>query len=696
MSTRKLSLPNLLSFLRGWTSTGRVQRLDRRARLKQTSPLPSFDFACAAELHAAAIEAAPVASREELSVIGPILAQCALGTTTRHWLDSLRRALLISGVDSRTRACAAIVSRWPEFDIAVRSRVLTGFPGSWPRVFEALAADPSPRARLALAQCLLELDRDEFLSFSVDLLSDPEAGTIAQRTLTQAATRAANSGLSGGVVEDELLRAACGFAVHQRRGVMAALAMLLSSVDRDGRLWRWVRAGEPEVGALQSAIRTTEGPQMRSKAWELMTSPELSRAAIDRLGRARETGEHEVVLGAWHLAAHPARLRTVRQVGGTAGEQGASWSGLPTLAQLARLSAPARRGAVRFATLSGASHRLLDDYVGALLSDADPRVRYAAAREIPADLLVDLTFDRDARVATTTALRLAGTSSVAHAASWASLDRSPHQRVRSIATSRPRAALDAWLTPWDPTSRVWLRHALAFDRSHALEGARSLWGRCQPSQRLQIARTIRALGLGGALADLLIPAAQAGSRAKGDTTILRSASAAATALGDAGAELAGATLRQCLEAGDGRLRSNALEALVRIRRQEPMVLARDAVIELKNDPHHRVRASAIRAMTLLDDDATTLTAAIAGEATSRMLDDIRPMHRLAGVWLAERLMGVGGLIRGAQGTSRAVDLLRRCAAGDIEPRVQTRATACLELMDVTHDDQPDRTALEAA
>ncbi|MEK6700954.1 MAG: hypothetical protein AABZ53_01725 [Planctomycetota bacterium] len=610
----------------------------------------------------------------------------------RRWLDALKRALLVPQADSRLQACAAIVRRWPEFDADIRQQLLSGFKGSWSRVFTQLASDPSPTTRHAMAACLFALDRDEHLGLAVDLLADPQAGLIAERVLTRAAARAAESGVSGGIVEEELLRAACAYAIHQRRGVMAALALLLSPHDRESRLWRWVRANGPEVGALLSAIRGTHGPEMRDTAWRLAACSEVSPAATDRLGRARETGEHEVVLRSWHLAANPLRAQCVRGAGGVASEKRVAWTGLPTLAQLVRLSGPARCGAIKLAVLSGASHHLIDEYVGSLLGDIDPKVRYTAAREVPAELLSDLAFDHDQRVAGTAALRLAHCNVLA--APWDSLGRSPHQRVRAIAAARSRQGVAAWLAPSDSASRVTLRRMLAVDRMGTLDAARSLWSDCDHARRLAIARTIRALGLGGELADILIPAALAGWREAHDPAVLRWASAAATALGDADAERAGATLRGCLEAQDGRLRSNALEALVRIRRKEPSVLSRATVIELKGDGHHRVRASAIRAMTLLDDDSTSLTAAIAGEATSRMLEDDRAIHRMAGVWLTERLMGVGGLIRGGSGTDEAVELLRRCAATDVEPGVRTRAAACLEMMDVARQGAPGAQLME--
>ncbi len=696
MSTQKLSVHNLLSLRNWWTAAGCGFNVEKQPDLAQMSGIVEL-MRLPTHLRAAAIvESAKVASRQELAVLGPILADCAVASSRRSWIDKARWLLGVSGPGASGRACAAIVRRWNEYEDSDRALVLAEYRGSWPHVFAALAGDVSPSTRIGVASCLFALDRDDLLGCAIDLLPDPAAGAVAERVLMRAARRAAESNMPEGLVHGEILRAACGFATHQRRGVMGALLILISRENRDNRVWCWVRAGGPEVTALQGALRSTGGVAMRAKAWELLASPEFTHAAMDRLGRAKETAEHEVVLGSWALAAHPRRARSVRAAGLAAKKNENAWGGLPSLAQFARLSGPAQCGAMKLSTMCDAPNALIDGYVGAVLSIADPRVRHSASCTVPASLLVDLAFDAHACVAGTAATRLAQNDIGVDQSIWIPLARSPHAVVRSIASAMVWDAERAWLGASEPRLRVALRRGLARNRTRTLDGARAIWRHLDATRRAAMASTVRALGLGGELADILVPLVHAGAQEVGDILVLRAASAAVTALADAGAETAGAALRQCLLAHDGRLRSNALEALVRIRRDEPMAIARGTVIELKDDPHHRVRASAIRAMALLDDGVAPLTAAMAGEAASRMLDDHRTMHRLAGVWVAERLYGAGGLLRGSKEAAKSAATLRRRSTHEIEPRIVVRAAACLAMIEPEREPATNVRAMEAA
>ena len=94
----------------------------------------------------------------------------------------------------------------------------------------------------------------------------------------------------------------------------------------------------------------------------------------------------------------------------------------------------------------------------------------------------------------------------------------------------------------------------------------------------------------------------------------------------------------------GRVRANAVEAVARRARVGPGRRA-DALIEHKNDVHHRVRACAIRGMfhrgRMFGEAVGMLMEPAAAEALGAMLCDERPMHRVAGVWLADRMLGSG-------------------------------------------------------
>lgn len=86
-----------------------------------------------------------------------------------------------------------------------------------------------------------------------------------------------------------------------------------------------------------------------------------------------------------------------------------------------------------------------------------------------------------------------------------------------------------------------------------------------------------------------------------------------------------------------------------------------AIMELKDDPDHRVRANALRAGL-----SEPRLAVRAEWGLMKMLEDGRAMHRLAGVWLAGRARVEG---------EELVGTVREIAAGDPNPHVRARALA---------------------
>jgi len=125
-----------------------------------------------------------------------------------------------------------------------------------------------------------------------------------------------------------------------------------------------------------------------------------------------------------------------------------------------------------------------------------------------------------------------------------------------------------------------------------------------------------------------------------------------------------AAVTEVLRHEDPRVRANAVESLARQSRLKSRA-APAVIIELKADDHHRVRANAIR--------AGIASAAAGPDALTPMLTDTRPMHRLAGVWLAGRAPG--------QRTPELIARLGELARFDADPRVRARAVACSQRFD---------------
>ena len=112
------------------------------------------------------------------------------------------------------------------------------------------------------------------------------------------------------------------------------------------------------------------------------------------------------------------------------------------------------------------------------------------------------------------------------------------------------------------------------------------------------------------------------------------------------------------------------------------------MLELKSDDHHRVRANAVRASLLgavAPDPGSDLTA---------MLTDARPMHRLAGVWLAGRTLPAR--LRAGDPLPDLLARITEVSRFDEDPRVRARAVACSQRLGAdlrlawraTHPPQP--------
>jgi hypothetical protein len=236
----------------------------------------------------------------------------------------------------------------------------------------------------------------------------------------------------------------------------------------------------------------------------------------------------------------------------------------------------------------------------------------------------------------------------------ANLTRSPHFSVRRLASaflqqSRREAAANLDLL------RAAIRTTSGEDRLRAIQHAR----------RLGLQRSIE-------LELLSILSAATDSEA-----VLASA---VSALGEAGSNSSAEAVELCLSHALPRLRANAAESLVKrslgrgdLAAQSPRLY--DALIEMKSDPSHRVRGSAIRAMlrAACPEWGGTGFEPAAADELLKMLEDDRPMHRLAGLWAAEHA-GEGESIRRRwdQLASRVAHL----AADDPDDAVQRRAVWC--------------------
>ncbi len=566
-------------------------------------------------------------------------------------------------------------------------------------------------------------------------------------------------GIERARLDVHLADAAWGFAGHQRRAaLLAGLVGLdlagLSDSRRDqsgasgaARLLRLVQESSHVAHrALRQIVRWSPAPVVRERALLLLSEASIAEAALERVSRAESRGEHEAVLRLAHLGLRPRRRRLLGMVrvvatGGleAKGEEQRSaaktvpFSGtgvgviaggqaLPEARMLAGMDEACRAGAAMLAGMVEADDQARAALLRDSLGDASPLVRLRALAAVPRAELAHYCFDADPHVARSAMLRwstagmgLRGRAEAGERARVAGvLARSPHASVRRLAEQEtPRE------TPWMahcPASRASAWRLAVRERDGLLghvrrrvkgtrpaEGAAdgTADGRGAVSVEEQVGAIVvaRRLGLSRViamdLAELLEPGTGTGA------VDPRVAATAAAALGDVDDAVSRGALRRALTHSDARVRANAVEAIgVQRMAVEDATTGRDrdygSLIELKGDPHHRVRANAIRALLQLPpacpkerrvakraggvlEGKPRVYEPVAVDALAAMLGDERPAHRLAGVWLAGRVLA-GGQGRLGGSWSGLSARLSEIGAQDGDARVRERARGVCERM----------------
>ncbi len=441
---------------------------------------------------------------------------------------------------------------------------------------------------------------------------------------------------------------------HRRAPITGAVAIAdrvrLRSGDT-GTLRAWL-ANPDHAGhtVLRSTLRWSKLPTARLRALELLHLPHLALACADRLARASTVLDHELTLADAHLLARPARaarlagtrLTLPRPTKLRTAPKSADQSTLPAAPILRLLSENARRQVPAFVSAFSAPAASVGAAIAPLITDTSPLVRHAAARFLSTADLAPLAADGDGRIARTAATR--------------------------IICSRLPSAAPAPLgltTPQDAAERLALRRAIAADRHGVFLSLRSQLRSRSPAQALGCVRAL-SLALDFQAEILLLSEAPATTDPQ-----QRTLATVAAMLPLLTTPQAVAAAERLSGHADARVRANAVESLARISRAAAATLPR-VVIELKSDPHHRVRANALRA---------ALTASPAGadhhaEAVSRMLLDSRVMHRLAGLWLTARVLPTAAWARGSLPEMRA--RVGELARFDEDARVRARAAACVD------------------
>jgi HEAT repeat protein len=662
-------------------------------------------------------EALACASPEEAERLVPELLDLAVVPTFEEKGPAVRAGSTLPFVQRRTErladlALAQIARSWRQVIPEVAQAVLAVGEDRWASVLPRLSTDPSTPVRLSLAALvgdagdtrvsyllsgmLHDQDKDVrdqaeqsllLMALSVlrqELAANPGTARYVSNATPTHLRRVVHVGLRGPLDElyEHVAEAAMTIGEHRRRGpVLAALVLasrqhLRSDGDGAAALRAWLaNEHHPSQSVLRSVIRWSRVPVARLRALELLSREHLAIACLNRLLRSQSLLDHELVLANAHLLTRPRRSAKLAGSKPTlprpprAKGRGEDESTLPAAGAVRQLSEDARRGLPRFVMALPIGVAARQTAIAPLLSDESPVVRHAACRVTPAAGLEDYCFDRDERVACSAFLRWsnagAGVERATDARLLGLLSRSPHARLRTWASQERTQCEEGVGTV---AGRLAMRRIMAADRAAYVEGVRRRLRSGDSGPAFTALAEVRALGIVHEFeGDVLALAA-----GDGDVRVLATAAAALGHLsGPRAAELA----RRLTAHADARVRANAVEALARLTRRgvdpaRKLSGLEEVIVELKSDAHHRVRANAIRAGLL------EACGGVDAAGLAHMLMDERPMHRVAGVWVAGRVLATPTRTPLSEKLPEFIARIGELARHDEDERVRTRARAC--------------------
>jgi hypothetical protein len=693
----------------------RVRRLPSKLRI---AALGAGLAACSpAESEALALELL------ELAVL-PSFEDRATSVRSGRLVSFLQRRFRRRSAETADAALAEVSRAWAFIPGVLIPALLAAGGNRWQAVIRQVATDPSTAARLSLAKLAGDAADARLAHLTAAMLHDQDENVAhaAERSLTTLCLsvvlrdlaqtpvhlwmnldgddgpigRALLLGLAGDADElfGQAAQAAMNFGEHRRRAAILSALILADRVRlRDGArgtdsLRRWITGdSHASQAALRSVLRWSRVPIVRLRALELLGHEHVCGAAGERLVKAHTLVEHELVLANAHLLRRPSRAARaarikLRSTPPTAGKgpprlRSALDASIPPAGALRHLSPTARLGLASFVDALGTTAPQRQAALLPFLSDTIPTIRHGAMRAMPTSGLVDFCFDGDARVAQSAMLswstagagiaREPGPLSGSEHRLLSLIARSPHESVRAWALQDLAAAPD----PEAPTiaGRLAARRLLTVDRTAFLAKVRGSLER--EGEALGTLMLVRAVGIAAELEPQIV----AWTDPKAPPRLLATAVAA---LADLDSPAAAEAASGLLAHPNDRVRANAVESLgSRHKRrggegtQSQGLL--NALIELKSDSNHRVRANAIRAQLFAAMAGVPCEVDLIRELTT-MLTDTRPMHRLAALWLAGRTLP--DRLREDDRWPELVARIAETARFDDSPQVRVRGAAC--------------------
>jgi hypothetical protein len=632
---------------------------------------------------AALCETIRVAGAQEAEELALALIELALPPAGRPargraW-EFLRRVAGSGAPPAHERALMGLLAVWTKLSPRARQLALSTCRDRWVAIADQAATDNNADVRLAVAE-IAGMALDPALVPTVGrLLADPHADVARAADRSFALLLRDQSVRTPGApaeIERSFADALRSSATVRATDVAKAVASLMdraAMASPDSPLAAFINDPQTDLTPIQATLRRAKDAVTRQRAFEWLTRPRLAAACVDALANARLAEDHARVLSLWHLLEHPARATRLGLIRVRSVARQRTESDGPTLAMEVPASAPcplprdvaalpveARRGLPRYLARLEADAPSRSLILERLLTDPDAPARLSAVREAPARLLADFCFDPDPCVSRAAALRgsAAGTRAVRSVPTAPA--RAPHAWVRRVAGEDAPDPLED-----TPRARLGWRARLASDRDSVLAEMRALLASPQNPRCTQAIVMARRLGL----ATTLEPELAAVARWTGADA--RAVASAVAAFGDLPPERAGRLLEPFTAHSDQRVRANAVEGLAAALGATRSEHIEDLLGTLAADENHRVRANAIRPLVLEFPGRV--------DAVCGMMRDARPEHRLAGAWLASRLVGGGHAERlGRRGHDLLVEL-KRCGT-DPSAAVRRRAAFALNII----------------
>lgn len=614
-------------------------------------------------------------------------------------------------------AMLALARAWGVLSIPMRELGAGLGRDRWLAVTCSLAQDVDPKARLAAVTIahdtadpglgkvvgLLLADEHQSVRKAADaallrmtmvMLDHLPAYLLGEELAKIAATHRTKLPADPAVLELErctllgaIADAAWSFAAHRCRSPLLAALLVMdravaTPLERDisARMRRLLsERNHPSHSPMRTVLRRTPCPILRERALRWLTIGPISTAAIDRLSFADSIDEHELVLRKLHLAIRPKRGARLTSLHHSAlrrnGRSELTTHGpLPDRDMYPQLSEDARLGLIRMSSLISIDDHVRRDLREPTLADPSSRVRLSACDTSSSIDLPDFMYDIDPVVARHAALTwssVGNTPPRPSAPAWKHRnhialinDRSPHAWVRRVSDEELDRLVP--MRPSSPASRTQARRMYNNDPAGFVRTVRD--NLTNPVTRCDALMLIRVMGIEHRFELDLISIVQ------DEQSDARARATAVMALGANTSNAAKYILSEALNDADDRIRANAVES---IRSSV------DQILELKADPHHRVRASAIRRVIRDADSSQTTQARLAGHALLEMLHDNRSMHRLAGTWAAQRtLTGSCREVMGGAWKPLINEIESLASSGDQESgdqssRIRNRAQRCI-------------------